>query len=103
MRNGNTMACFSYVDDIRILGFVRTIKDSAVAAQNENDNLTTRAHQNAVLFDGENSEVVQLSGRQKEELVGSLVSGDRIEMTDYICWFGLYLDPCFSFKHHVST
>ena len=34
MRSGNTMARFSYADDIGILGVGRTIKDSAVAAQN---------------------------------------------------------------------
>ena len=41
MRSGNTMARFSYADDIGILGVGRTIKDSAVAAQNEVDKLTT--------------------------------------------------------------
>lgn len=103
MRSGNTMARFSYADDIGILGVGRTIKDSAVAAQNEVDKLTTWAHQNAVLFDAEKSEVVQFPGRQKEEPVGILVGGNRIEPADNIRWLGVYLDPRLSFKQHVST
>lgn len=58
MRSGNLIACFSYSDDIGILGFERTVSDSAAATQREVDNLTNWAHQNAVLFDTEKSEVV---------------------------------------------
>ena len=93
MRSGNVIARFSYADDIGILGFGRTVFDSAAAAQREVDNLTNWAHQNAVLFDSEKSEVVQFPGRKKEEPVGVLVGGNMIQPANHIRWLGIYLDP----------
>ncbi|KAI0990763.1 hypothetical protein K3495_g17424, partial [Podosphaera aphanis] len=66
MRNGNSRARFSYADDIGILGVGRTINESA-AAQDEVNSLLKWANDNAVAFDIEKSEVVQFSGRRREE------------------------------------
>ncbi|POS87841.1 hypothetical protein EPUL_001568 [Erysiphe pulchra] len=103
MRSGNTICRFSYVNDIEILGFGRTVTDSAAAAQKEVDKLTHWAHQNAVLFDSEKSEVVQFPGRQKEDHVGIEVTGRLIKPAKHISWLGIYLDSRLTFKHNVST
>ena len=103
MRSGNTIARFSYADDIGIIGFGRTISESAEAAQREVDSLTSWAEENAVSFDAQKSEVVQFPGRKKEEPVGVCVNGNMIEPAEQIRWLGVYLDPRLTFKHHVTT
>lgn len=103
MRSGNSISRFSYADDIGIIGFGRTVTESAAAAQRELDNLVNWAHENAVLFDEKKSEVVQFPGRKKEELVGIVVSGNKIEPAQHIHWPGVHLDTHLTFKHHVAT
>ncbi|KAI0994897.1 hypothetical protein K3495_g13283 [Podosphaera aphanis] len=103
MRSGNTRARFSYADDIGILGFGRTINESAAAAQDKVNSLLKWANDNAVAFDIEKSEVVQFSGRHREEPVGIQIGHTRIEPAEHIRWLGVYLDSRLSFKHHVAT
>ena len=89
MRSGNTIARFSYADDIGIIGFCRTISESAEAAQREVDSLTSWAEENAVSFDARKSEVVQFPGSKKEEPVGVCVIGNMIEPAEQIRWLGV--------------
>lgn len=103
MRSGNVITRFSYADDIKILGFRRTAVDFVAAAQREVDNLASWAHENSVLFDAGKLEVVQFLGRKKEDPVGVLVSGRKIQPAERIRWLGVYLDSGLSFKHHMST
>ncbi|KAI1006775.1 hypothetical protein K3495_g1438 [Podosphaera aphanis] len=103
MRSRNTRARFSYADDIGILGFGRSINESAAAAQDEVNSLLKWANDNAVAFDIEKSEVVQFSGRHREEPVGIQIGHTRIEPAEHIRWLGVYLDSRLSFKHHVAT
>ncbi|KAI0991464.1 hypothetical protein K3495_g16723, partial [Podosphaera aphanis] len=103
MRSGNSRARFSYADDIGILGVGRTINESAAAAQDEVNSLLKWANDNAVAFDIEKSEVVQFSGRRREEPVGIQIGYTRIEPAEHIRWLGVYLDSRLSFKHHVAT
>ncbi|KAI0993264.1 hypothetical protein K3495_g14920, partial [Podosphaera aphanis] len=103
MRSGNVISRFSYADDIGILGFGRTISESAAVAQKEIDSLSKWAQENAVLFDSEKSEVIQFPGRKKEDFVEVEVNGVMLKPTEQIRWLGVYLDPQLSFKHHVST
>ena len=65
MRSGTPGLRFSYADDIGILGFGRTIGESAAAAQDEVNNLLDWARNNAVAFDTDKSEVAQFPGRYR--------------------------------------
>ncbi|KAI0991080.1 hypothetical protein K3495_g17107, partial [Podosphaera aphanis] len=92
-----------YADDIGILGFGRTISESAAVAQKEIDSLLKWAHENAVRFDTDKSEVIQFPGRKKEDFVEIVVNGKTIKPAEQIRWLGVYLDPKLTFKHHVAT
>ena len=52
MKSGNPGSKFSYVDDIGILGFGRTVAESTGAAQREVDHLLELAGTNSVAFVG---------------------------------------------------
>ncbi|CCU76238.1 TE1b-like protein [Blumeria hordei DH14] len=103
MQSGNPGSRFSYADDIGILGFGRTVAESAGAAQREVDHLLEWAGKNAVAFETQKSEVIQFPGRRREEAVGVHVNGNLIEPADHIRWLGVHLDPRLNFKHHVTT
>lgn len=57
IRSGNTLAYFSYADDIRILGIGRRVRESAIIEQREVDGVIN-GQQNAVSFDVKISEIV---------------------------------------------
>ncbi|KAI0993628.1 hypothetical protein K3495_g14556, partial [Podosphaera aphanis] len=103
MHNGNKRARFSYADDIGILGVGRTIVESAATVQQEVKSLLEWAHDNAVVFDTEKSEVIQFPGRCREDPVGIEINNIRIEPSQHIRWLGVHLDSKLSFKHHVTT
>ncbi|KAI0997120.1 hypothetical protein K3495_g11067 [Podosphaera aphanis] len=103
MRSGNTRARFSYADDIGILGVGRTINESAAAVQDEVNSLLKWANDNAVAFDIEKLEVVQFSGRGREEPVGIQIGHTRIEPAEHIRWLEVCLVSQLSFKRHVAT
>lgn len=103
MNSGNTRMRFSYADDIGILGIGRSVSDSADLAQREVDDILGWAHRNAVSFDIEKSEVIQFTGRKRENPVGLRVGNTLIEPAEHIRWLGVHLDPRLNFKHHVTT
>ena len=103
MRSGNPGMRFSYADDFGIIGFGRTITESAAAAQSEVDHLLEWAGKNAVAFDTSKSEVIQFPARCREPAKGIYINGTLIEPSEYVRWLGVYLDPRLTFKHHVTT
>ncbi|POS85013.1 hypothetical protein EPUL_002447 [Erysiphe pulchra] len=48
-------------------------------------------------------DVIQFSGRRREESAGIMVDGKINLPAENIRWLGVYLDPSLSFKHYVST
>lgn len=92
MQCANIRARFSYADDIDVLGIGRTIKESFTMAQQEVDSLFQWAHENAVSFDIDKSELIQLPARRQDEICSLTVNGVTIEPSEHICWLGIYLD-----------
>lgn len=103
MGSGNALACFSYVDDIGILGIGRTVRESAIIAQKEVDSIIKWANANAVSFDAKKSEVNQFPGHKIEEPVRIKINGDMIIPAENIRWLGVHLNSCLFFKHHVTA
>ncbi|POS84848.1 hypothetical protein EPUL_002434 [Erysiphe pulchra] len=77
MRSGNTIACFSYADDVGIFGFGPTISESAAAVHRE-------AEENAVFFDAKKSEVIHFPWRKKGDPIGTTVIGNMINPAEQI-------------------
>ena len=103
MRSGNAEMRFSYANDVGILGFGRSIAESAASVQKEVDHLLDWASTNGVSFDTNKSEVVQFPRRKREKLVGICVNSMVIEPSDQIRWLGVHLDQRLDFKNHVTT
>lgn len=102
MRDGNPGRRFSYADDVGVLVFGRTIVDSASAAQEEVNQLTSWAKNNAIAFDIDKSEVIQFPGHHREIGIGIHVNSTFIEPSENVRWLGVYLDSRLNFKHHVT-
>lgn len=64
MKYENFRARFGYADDIGILGTGRTVAESATGAQKEVDSLLEWVINNAVSFDSQKSEAIQLQGHR---------------------------------------
>lgn len=103
MCNGNSRMKFSYADDVGILRIGKKIAESEASAHCEVGELLDCAQKNAVSFDIEMSEVIQFSGRRREDSLGIKISDALIEPAEHIRWLGVHLDPRLNFKHHVST
>lgn len=62
MKSGSFRLCFSYADDVRTIGIGRSVPDYADIAQREVNDLLEWASRNAVFFDKEKSDLIQLTG-----------------------------------------
>lgn len=85
MKNDNTVALFSYANDIGILGIGRTVTESTAAAQQVNSVLEW-ADNNAISFDPQKSEVTQFPSQCAEALTNIQVNGTSISPDPHFRW-----------------
>ena len=97
----NSVRYISYLDDISITTFSKSLKQNAKALEREVKNIIELGQKNAISFDIAKTELIHYTkSKDKPSLI--LPNKEIVVPKKTIKWLGIYFDESLSYKEHVA-